>query len=134
MRPMLAPRLPLAALVFLGCASAALYDGPPRPDSEVATIIPTSVTIRQIDQRRAPDARLKVLPGVHAIVAYLDDPDTNERISARPVDPYEADCTWPTSPSVPPPAIPSWSPTWKLTRPAWLNDDAGAPPDAAGPG
>jgi hypothetical protein len=68
--PKMAVTLPVALLS--ACAPLLLYDGPPRPDNEVATIIPSTVEVTSIDGRKVPtDHAFKALPGVHAVVGYL---------------------------------------------------------------
>jgi hypothetical protein len=60
------------AVAAIGC-TAAMYPGPQRPDSELATIEAADTKIVEIDGQRVPHAtsRYRILPGEHSVTVTL---------------------------------------------------------------
>jgi len=75
------PMRTLAGIVFLFATAActtAMYDGSPRPESEVATLVGDRMYLASVDGKPVPYsggnfATIKVLPGPRTITARLND-------------------------------------------------------------
>ena len=62
-------------VALLPACATVMYDGPMRPDDQVATIIATRTRITRIDARDSSQdgGGFAILPGTHVVVAYLRD-------------------------------------------------------------